>query len=590
MPKRWQHAVHDPGRIASLEKSAGLPSVVAQLLIARGIDQPQQARDFLEPKLTGLHDPMLLPGAAEAASLIMQSIRVGESIVVYGDYDADGMTAAAILLRCLRLLKANVRFYVPHRMEEGYGLNSEAINRLADEGVNTIITVDCGIASLEEADLAKELGLQLIVTDHHQMADRLPDAACLVHPQLPDHDYPFHGLCGAAVAFKLAWALCQLATEGQEGSSSESNPSKKVSPAMRRFLMQAVGIAAIGTVADVVPLVHENRILVRNGLNALRHDPVLGFKELERVAQLTKKPELGGEDLGYSIAPRLNAAGRLGQAELGVELLSTDDSRRAAELADYIDELNETRKTVERSVLLAARKQAKEKFDPKNDPALVLASHDWHAGVIGIVAGKLAEQYHKPVVIIALDKLGQKPGTGSGRSIPDINLHQAFAVCDEHLVGHGGHAAAAGLRINPKKIDAFRIDFCAHVASQLEGSQPEAILRIDAETSLSALTHQTVSQIERLAPFGHGNQRPTLAASDVRLASAPRRMGSAGRHLSVEIEQHGIKLRAVAFGAGDWEDELKEINGPLRIAFRPVINTFRGYRSVEMHLEDWQTD
>ncbi len=588
MPKRWQHVVHDPGRIASLEQAAGLPSVVAQLLVARGIDQPQEALDFLEPKLTGLHDPLALPGAEEAASLIYQSIQVGESIVIYGDYDADGMTAAAILIRCLRLLKANVRFYVPHRMEEGYGLNADALKRLAEEGVNTIITVDCGIASLDEADLAKELGLQLIVTDHHQMAERLPDAACLVHPQLPGHDYPFHGLCGAAVAFKLAWALCQLATNSSDGANAEANGQKRVSPAMRRYLMQAVGIAAIGTVADVVPLVDENRILVRNGLNALRHDPVPGFKELERVAQLTKKPELGGEDLGFSVAPRLNAAGRLGQAELGVELLSTDDPKRAAELADYIDELNETRKSVERSVLLAARKQAKEKFDPKNDPALVLASHDWHAGVIGIVAGKLAEQYHKPVVIVSLDKLGQKPGTGSGRSIPDINLHKAFTACSEHLVGHGGHAAAAGLRIETANIEAFRIDFCAHIASQIEGDQPEATLSIDAETSLSALTHQTVSQIERLAPFGHGNQRPTLAASDVRLASQPRRMGAAGRHLSLEIEQHGIKLRAVAFGAGDWEEALKQVDGPLRIAFRPVINTFRGYSSVEMHLEDWQ--
>ena len=235
------------------------------------------------------------------------------------------MTAAAILLRCLRLLGGDARFYVPHRIDEGYGLNHEALRTLASEGVRTVVTVDCGVASVAEADTARELGLRLVVTDHHLMADRLPDAAAIVHPRLPTDDggrYPFDGLCGAAVAFKLAWALCQRASD-----------AKKVGAPMRRFLLQATGLAAIGTVADVVPLIDENRILVRHGLAALRHSPVPGFAELEKVAQLTKKPELDGEDLGFSIAPRLNAAGRLGQAELGVELLATDDPARAAFLA-----------------------------------------------------------------------------------------------------------------------------------------------------------------------------------------------------------------------------------------------------------------
>lgn len=578
MAKRWRVATHDPARIAALERAAGLPTVVAQLLVARGIEDPDQARSFLEPKLTGLRDPMMLPGIERACDVLLGSIQRNEPIVVYGDYDADGMTAAAILLRCLRLLRADVRFYVPHRMDEGYGLNAAAIRTLAGEGVKTIVTVDCGVASLAEADLAQELGVQLVVTDHHQMADRLPNAAAIVHPALPGADYPFTGLCGAAVAFKLAWALCQRASDDAGG---------KVTEPMRRMLMQAVGLAAIGSVADVVPLVDENRILVRNGLNALRHSPAVGVSELERVAKLTSKPELGGEDLGFAIAPRLNAAGRLGQAELGVELLSTDDAERAAELADYIDELNEQRKSIERSVLLAARKQAKQRFDPIHDPALVLADHGWHAGVIGIVAGKLAEQYHKPVVVVSLDKLGAKPGTGSGRSIPGFDLHAAFAAAGEHLISHGGHAAAAGLRIDESNLDAFRIDFCAYASGQLGPDGQSGELTIDAEAPLASLTHQTVSQIERLAPFGHGNLRPTLCTSGVRLAGPPRRMGG-GRHLSVSLEQHGVKLRAVAFGEGDWEDELARVSGPLEIAFQPVINTFRGYRSVEMHLADWK--
>ncbi len=586
MAKRWRLATHDPVRIASLEKAAGVSPVVAQLMVARGIDDSEEARAFLDPKLTGLRDPELLPGVPQAADLLYESIRSEEAIVVYGDYDADGMTASAILLRCLRLLGAKVRSYVPHRIEEGYGLNTEAIERLAAQGTQTIVTVDCGIASLAEADRAQELGLKLIITDHHQMADRLPNAAAIVHPDLPGCDYPFTGLCGAAVAFKLAWALCQRATDTPPQRAH--GEAKRVSEPMRRFLMQAVGLAAIGTVADVVPLIDENRILVRNGLNALRHFPVPGITELERVCQLTKKPELSSEDLGFSIAPRLNATGRLGQAELGVELLATTDPRRAAELADYIDELNETRKSVERSVLLAARKQAKQKFSPEDDPALVLADHDWHPGVIGIVAGKLAEQYHKPVVIIALDKLGVKPGTGSGRSIPGFNSHEAFISTSEHLESHGGHAAAAGLRIAESNLTAFRLDFCALVAERLGSDGQGGEIDIDAETPLASLTYQAVTQIERLAPFGHGNLRPTLCTSGVHLASPPRRMGAAGRHLSVELEQHGIKIRAVAFGEGDWEEPLKQAGGPLSIAFRPVINTFRGYSSVEVHLEDWK--
>lgn len=587
MPKHWRIAPHDPARIAELQQSAGLPPVVAQLLVARGIEDLSEVKAFLEPKLTGLREPELLPGVSQAADQITQAIEAGEKIAVYGDYDADGMTAASILIRCLRLLRADVRFYVPHRIEEGYGLNCEALRTLHADGVRTVITVDCGVASLKEADTARELGLRLIITDHHKMAERLPDAAAIVHPQLPTEsgeEYPFHGLCGAAVAFKLAWALCQRA------SGDSDKPGKRVGESMRCFLLQATGLTAIGTVADVVPLVDENRILVHHGLAALRHSPTVGFRELEKVAQLTKKPELEGEDLGFSVAPRLNAAGRLGQAELGVELLTTDDPARAAELAAYVDELNETRKTIERSVLLAARKQAKDRFNPETDPALVLASPEWHPGVIGIVAGKLADQYGKPVVIVALDKLGVKPGTGSGRSVPGFDLHAAFAAADEHLVSHGGHAAAAGLKIAESRLEAFRINFCEAAAKQLGEDGALVELAIDGEAPLASLTQQTVSQIERLGPFGHGNLRPTLCATGVRLVGPPRRMGGAGRHLSVDLEQAGVKIRAVAFGAGDREEELLRLDGPIEVAFRPVINTFRGYRSVEMHLTDWKPE
>ncbi|TWT77101.1 Single-stranded-DNA-specific exonuclease RecJ [Posidoniimonas polymericola] len=577
MAKRWRIATPDPDRAEALQRSAGVPPIVARLLVARGIYSPDEAQQFLDPKLSGLRDPEELPGVTAAADLLHRAITDKQPIVVYGDYDADGMTSTAIMVRCLRLTGAPVSFYVPHRLEEGYGMNVEALQRLAADGAKVVVTVDNGIASLVEADAARELGLTLIVTDHHQMADRLPDAAAIVHPALPGHDYPFAGLCGAAVAFKLAWAVCQRVSD-----------AKRVSEPMRRFLLQAVGLAAIGTVADVVPLVDENRILVRYGLGALRQHQLPGIAELERVAKSADKPALGGEDIGFSLAPRLNAAGRMGQADLAVELLTTDSKERAHELADYLDELNQTRQSLERSVLLSARKQAKKYLTGKSTPALVLADRDWHPGIIGIVAGKLAEQYCLPVVMIALDKLGTKPGIGSGRTAPGFNLGEAFAACRQHLASCGGHAAAAGLKIEEQNLDAFRIDFCAHAEAQLGGAERVGEVLIDAEAPLSALTHQTVSQIEQLAPFGQGNARPTLCTSDVRLAGPPRRMGGAGRHLSLELEQAGVKLRAVAFGAGDREEELLRIDGLLSIAFRPVINTFRGWAKVEMHLEDWR--
>jgi single-stranded-DNA-specific exonuclease len=579
MPKRWRIATYDAARVAALGHAAGIPPVVAQLLLGRGVCDSDAVRQFLDVRLSGLRDPEALPGAVRAAELVHAAIRDGRRITVYGDYDADGISATAILLLCLRLLGARADYYIPNRIDEGYGLNHEALRTLAGGGADIVITVDCGIASVAEAETARELGLTLIVTDHHRPAERMPCAAAIVHPGLPDSSYPFPGLCGAAVALKLAWALCQQASQ-----------AKRVGEAMRLFLMRAVGLAAIGTVADVVPLVDENRILVRHGLNCLRHYPTPGLLALEHVTGLDKQPQISCEDVGYTIAPRLNAAGRLGQAPLALELLITDSAERARQLAEFIHGLNEQRQTLERSVYRAANRDARELCEGTGAMALVLSGRGWHPGVIGIVAGRLAEEYHRPVVLISLHELGTRPAMGSGRSINGFNLHQALAACGRHLVAHGGHEAAAGLTIDENSIDAFRGDFCAYAAQHISADDCGADLYVDAETPLAALTHQTVSQIESLAPFGHGNQRPMLCTSEVRLAEPPKRIGSTGRHLALRFEQHGISLRAVAFGGGDWEQDLVAAGGPLAVAFKPVINHFRGRQTVEMHLADWRCD
>jgi single-stranded-DNA-specific exonuclease len=448
---------------------------------------------------------------------------------------------------------------------------------LAERGTAQVISVDCGIASLAEADTAERLGLELIITDHHEMADRLPRAAAIVHPRLPGHNYPFAGLCGAGVAFKLVWHVFQLMSQ-----------SKRVTERLRSYLLSAIGLAAVGTVADVVPLLDENRVLVKHGLSALKARPTVGLEALMKISGLDKKPHLSSDDIAFMLAPRLNAAGRLGQAGLGVELLTTDSHSRAEELAKYLEELNVRRTSLERGILLAAKSQINEQTDPAGQPAFVLSQRGWHPGVIGIVAGRICDEYHRPTIVMAVDELGVKPATGSGRSIPGFNLNQALHHCREFLVTHGGHAAAAGLRVEEKRIPEFREAFCEYVAGELSPDDCQPRLTIDAEAALPQLTLRTVKQLEQLSPFGQDHPRPTLCARGVRLGAEPKRMGRGERHLSVMLEQHQVRLRAVAFHQGQWAEELQQHNGEVDIAYRPVLNEFNGRRSVEIHLVDWK--
>jgi len=577
MAKQWRFRPHDPDRIVALARGAGISPVVARLLLCRGVSDAATAERFLAPKLTHLHDPAGLPGCAAAAERVHAAVKAGQRIVVYGDYDVDGITGTALLWRCLQMLGADVGYYVPHRVDEGYGLHEEAIRTLASQGAKLLVTVDCGITACREAAVAAECGVDLVVSDHHEPDAALPAAAAVVHPRLPGASYPFGDLSGSGVAFKLAWAICQ-----------EAGAARRVSQPMRDFLLAATGLAAMGTVADVVPLVDENRALVAFGLASLAQRPTPGLQALLRIAKLDGKKRLTSEDVGFAIGPRLNAAGRLGQAQLAVELLVTDRAERAEELAQYVDRLNADRQSLERRIFLAANRQIKERFDPTCEPALVLAEHGWNPGVIGIVAGRLAEKYDRPVVLVALDRLGAKPAVGSARSVPGYDLFAALCACREHLVTFGGHEAAAGLRIEEDHLDAFRADLCEHAATHLPRRCGAAELVIDAEANLSELTPQTLRQIERLAPFGQGNARPLFCTTSVRLAEPPRPIGSSGRHLSLRLVQQGIALRAVAFGGAEWAAELAALTEPIDVAFRPAINEFRGRENVELHLTDWR--
>ena len=445
MTRIWRYSNHDEADVRQLSAHLRVSPLTAHVLIARGYDSSEKAAGFLDPRLADLHDPELLPGVAEAADRIVAAIKSGRRITIYGDYDVDGVTATALLWHCLKLAGGNVDYYIPSRLEEGYGLNEEAVRQLhADDPNRLLVTVDCGISSIQEAAVAKSLGLELIVTDHHQLADTLPEAACLIHPRLPGGSYPFGDLCGVGVAFKLAWGICQRLGDG-----------KKASPRMREFLKGAVGLAAIGTVADVVPLVGENRILTRYGLRSLVEQASPGLKALLKVAGIDRNSSLEADDIGFAIAPRINAAGRLGQARLAVELLTSDNADRVSTLADYLEQLNKNRRTVERRIFVQAKELVEAHQEWAEQPALVLAHHDWHAGVIGIVANRVAEHFSKPTFLISLNT-ETNVGQGSGRTFAGFNLHAALTRCADYLNTYGGHQAAAGLRINADRVDAFR--------------------------------------------------------------------------------------------------------------------------------------
>ena len=574
-PREWHLLPQDQDGVQRLASAAQLPLVMAQLLWNRGITAPESARRFLTSAMTELHPPRLLPGIEAASRRIWSAIRELRKIVIYGDYDVDGTTGTAILMVILEKLGADVGYYVPHRLEEGYGLNEGAVRRLAAEGNRLLITVDCGITSVFEAEVARSLGLELIITDHHEMKAELPAADVLVHPRLPGSQYPFGELSGAGVAFKLAWAVAQRASD-----------SERVLPELRELLLDLLGLTALGLVADVVPLRDENRIIVKHGLQRLVARPSLGVRALLTAAGFTEDKPVRAEDVSFRLAPRLNAAGRLGYAGLVVELLTTKKVKRAEEIATYLESQNAERQSIERKIVREA-KELVEAGGYDSAPAIVLGSIDWHAGVVGIVAGRLAEFYARPTLIAAL-KDGDAPSAGSGRSIGGFALHEALMACDDLLLGHGGHAAAAGFRLQAVRLDELRIRFCAHVSKVFPDGLPLPRLRLDAEVPLAAITYGLMKDIDRLEPYGAENPRPKLLASGLKLEGMPKKMGVGERHLQFRVRQGQTVLRAVAFGSGDRLEELMSGNGDVSLAFTPKVNEWQGRSSVELDVFDFR--
>jgi len=572
--KQW--VVHPPdGRSEQLAKSLKISPLLGQVLINRAIADVQAGAAFLRPKLTELISPEQMPGIKPAVHRLKQAIQKREKITIYGDYDVDGITGVAILWQILTLLGADVDHYIPHRIEEGYGLNAEAIKSLVKSGSTLLVTVDCGISAFSSAELAEQLGIELIVTDHHQFESELPKAVAIVHPALDSGDsgYPNQDSSGSMVAFKLAWAI-----------ANEFSSGPKLEPRLREFMLNATSLAAIGTVADVMDLRGENRILTSYGLKALPECKLPGIQALIETAGLTGRG-LDSFDIGFRLAPMLNAAGRMGHARLAVELLTSNSQVRSMQIAEYLKQQNSQRQRLERKIFEQACEMIAEYgLNHPEQKSIVLAGENWHSGVLGIVASRIAEKFYRPTIMInASDKI--EAAQGSGRSIPGFYLLSAIRACGHHLIKFGGHKMAAGITIEVEKIDRFAAEFEAYAKQNLNEDDIIAKLHIDALAPLREFSKDLVSQLQMLGPFGQGNPAPIFATKGVRLASPPRKVGTKGSHLQLAITDHTNSVRCIGFGMGKFEKKLLE-HEFFNIAYKPQINNYNGLSNVEFVVAD----
>lgn len=557
--KKWKINQYKNADFQAMTGS-GVSPLAAAVLCARGLDSTDKARAFLVGG--GLHDPKKLPDMDKAAACVQRAIEDGKRIAVYGDYDVDGITSTCLMLDYLTGRGASCVWYIPGRLEEGYGLNEQAIRKLKGQGVELIITVDCGITAVEEAELIGSLGMELVITDHHECRQELPSAAAVVNPNRRDSEYPFPHLAGVGVAFKLICAL--------EGEGSDTG------------LMERYGdLLVLGTIADVMPLLDENRYIVKSGLKALEHTNRVGLRMLMREAGVEKKP-VTASVVGYSLAPRINAAGRMERVELAVELILTRDYKTALDLAAELCALNRKRQQVESDILSGAARMLESEPQPG---AIVLADGSWHQGVVGIVASRLAEQYGCPAVLICLE---DGIGKASSRSYGGFNLYAALEESEELLDSFGGHELAAGFVIREENIDEFRRRISKAAGRYYRSGPDESALELDcAMDDPRLLTIDNVEDLRLLEPCGAGNRRPTLAIIGARVETVTPIGG--GRHIKLRLVKGGVPMEGVYFGmaaeqAGIAEGDMADV------AFIPQINEFRGRRTVQLLIQDIRPD
>jgi single-stranded-DNA-specific exonuclease len=565
-PKAWVlRSPAAPERAQELAVQLGISHTFASLLANRGFSSSGDVQDFLEPNLDRLLDAFTMRDMDLAAARIWKAIDERESILVYGDYDVDGITATSLLTAALTRLGGKVSYFIPDRIRDGYGFSVRGVDVAKKRRIRLVITADCGITATTEVKLAKQHGIDVIVTDHHEPLGVLPEADAVLNPKRRDCPYEFKELAGVGVVLKLVQGLAQH----RPGSLPAD------------FVYDHLDLVALGTIADVVPLRGENRIFAKLGLERICNSAKPGIIALKEVAGLRSKRVESGH-VAYILAPRINAAGRLGNAESGVRLLLSTEPNEAMTIAESLEEDNTLRKKIDESTLEEALDQL-QALGPELPPAIVLWSERWHPGVLGIVASRLMERYHRPTILISAD---HDEGKGSGRSIPGFDVCQALQECREHLIGFGGHSYAAGLTIRGDQLHAFREHMCRVVAGRLTPDDYVPKLSIDGALLLDECNEDLVHFLDRLSPFGIGNTEPLFIAENIQIAGTP--MVVSRNHLKLNVRQNGRELECIGFGMGHLAGPIQTEPGRVCIAFVPTINVWQNRARLQLKLRDVQ--
>ncbi|MBR5809379.1 MAG: single-stranded-DNA-specific exonuclease RecJ [Clostridia bacterium] len=531
------------------------------ILLNRGLKTPKAVNSYLKKSLEDIHNPFMLDGMEEAVSRILDAIEKKEKIVIYGDYDVDGITATATVYKFLKSQGADVSYYIPDRFSEGYGINILAINKIAREGAKLMITVDCGITAVGEVEFAKTQGLDIIITDHHTCREELPKAVSVINPKRMDNSYPFSGLAGVGVAFKLVLAL-----------------AIRLGMNTKDVFMEYVDMVALGTIADVVPLVDENRVIADKGINSIEHTNNKGIRALMEIAGAGGK-SIDANSVAFFASPRLNAAGRLESAALSVELMICDNDDRAKEIAEYLDELNAQRKDIEQKIFEEAYKKAEEMGEDKL--VYVISGENWNHGVIGIVASRIAEMFYRPCILISVE---DGKGKGSGRSVPEMNLFDALSDSEDLLTAFGGHSQAAGLSIQEENIEEFSKKINEFAKKNVDVANLVPKLDIDCNLMGQNVTLQAAKMIESLAPFGEGNEIPVFSMQGLKVIAC-QTMGVDKKHLRLRLSDGSNVFNAVGFGMGELLEKLN-IGAIVSVAFNMNVNTYQGSETLQLILKD----
>ena len=568
---RWLTSEVDSESAERLSKALSVSPLLGRLLILRGLADPDEAHRFLHPRLSHLHDPFQMLGMKAAVGRIFQAVEHKEKILIYGDYDVDGSLAVVILRMALTLLGAEVHHHIPHRIRDGYGMQEEVIEAAAQQGVSLIISVDTGIRAFAVVERASELGLDCIITDHHLpgekgTADAIPRALAVLNPKQANCSYPDKNLCGTGVAFKLVQALLQTHPE--------------LSRRAARLLPSFLKLVCIGTIADSVPLVGENRVIARLGLEGLRKPVNPGLKALIEVAGLDGK-NITATDVGFRLAPRLNAAGRMESAQDVIELFTLADAAGAQQLALKLNRLNSERQKAEQDILAEIEERFRRQPESFSDYCLVVEGQGWHRGVIGIVASRIMDRFHRPTLVIACE---EGAGHGSGRSSENFPLLEALTTCGDLFDRFGGHAFAAGFALPVERIAELRRRLNEFASTRLRPDDLEREVAIDAEVSFSELSEALVEELEQLAPYGYGNRRPVFASRDARLSGRPRLLQE--KHLKMQVAQQSRILDAIGWRKGAWMEQLRNPNASLDLAFTLELNHYQNQTTLQLELLD----